>query len=150
MNAPLTSPWSDSGVTDAALTAAVNAPVGRAVDEIRTAFPDIGVVAWPDGQGGARVVLETMELGPAWVQSTSWLAFDISYVYPDADCYPHYIRPDLQRVDNRPIAEPFHLGNQFAEQPATMVSRRSNGRVPSLDTAARKAQSVINFIQEQS
>ena len=143
-------PWADRGITGANFIAAVNTPVAQSVADVRGAFPENQVHAWPDGQGGARVVIESIELGPAWVQQTSWLGFDISYVYPDADCYPHYVRPDLQRVDGQALLPPVHVGNLFAEQPAVMVSRRSNRRDLVLGTAARKALSVVSFLQEQA
>jgi hypothetical protein len=144
------SPWTDRAVDDADFIAAVNAPVVQAVAEVRAAFPENQVHAWPDGQGGARVVVESIELGPGWAQQTSWLGFDISYVYPDADCYPHYARPDLQRTDGHALVPPVHGGNLFADQPAVMVSRRSNRRDLVLGTAARKALSVVSFLQEPS
>lgn len=128
----------------------MNFPVAQAVSEVRQTFSDYAVLAWSDGQGGAQVVIQGIPLGSGWVESTTWLAFGISYAYPDADCYPHYIRPDLQRVAGLPLEVPFHPGNMFTEQPATMVSRASSRRIPGLNTAARKAQSVISFIQDQA
>lgn len=144
------STWPGQGVSDEELTAVTNAPVAQAVAEVRQAFPDNTVLAWPDGQGGAHVVIQDVALGSGWVEPTSWIGFMISYAYPDVDCYPHYVRPDMQRVAGLPVEIPFHPGNVFAGQPATMVSRASNRRIPGLDTAARKAISVINFIQGQS
>lgn len=150
MSGPDTSIWAGQGADDQALAAAVNSPVAEAVIEIRRIFSDHEVLAWADGQGGAHVVISNVPLGAGWVEETSWVGFMISYAYPDADCYPHYVRPDLNRAAGLPLEVPFHPGNVFAGQPATMVSRASTRRVPGLDTAARKASSVIKFIQEQS
>ena len=150
MSEPGTSFWAGQGVNDETLTAAVNSPVAEAVIEIRRIFSDHEVLAWPDGQGGAHVVISCVLLGPGWLEETSWVGFMISYAYPDADCYPHYVRPDLNRAAGLPLEVPFHPGNVFVGQPATMVSRASTRRIPGLDTAGRKASSVISFIQEQS
>ncbi|WP_181125545.1 MULTISPECIES: hypothetical protein [unclassified Rathayibacter] len=70
--------------------------------------------AWPDGQGGAHVVIDSIELGPGWAQESTWLAFSVSYLYPDADCYPHYVRADLAHADGRSLKVPFHFGNRTA------------------------------------
>ena len=103
--------------------------------------------AWPDGSGGAHVVIEDVHVGPVWAQERSWLAFTINYLYPDADTYPHYVRGDLARTDGAAVVVPFHTGHVFQDLPAIMVSRSSPQRVAGLATAARKALSVISFIQ---
>jgi hypothetical protein len=149
VNALIAVPWADRGVADEALASSVTAPVARAITEIRSSFPDTQVYAWPDGQGGAHVVIDSIDLGPGWAQESTWLAFSISYLYPDADCYPHYVRADLAHADGRGLEVPFHFGNAFLDHPSVMVSRRTNLREPALSTAARKALSVTAHIQEQ-
>lgn len=142
--------WSARGVDQTALASVVTAAVAVAVDGIRRAFPDAPVYAWPDGQGGAFVVIDDVELGVTWTPSRSWLGFMISYLHPETDCYPHYVRPDLLRTDGRALAAPFHGGQSFDGVYAIMVSRRSPGRDPRLDTPARKTQSVLQFVKGQS
>jgi len=138
------------GAHQTTLVAAVTPAVATAVDEIRRAFPDASVRAWPDGQGGAFVVIDDVELGPAWAPSSSWLGFMVSYLHPETDCYPHYVGAEVHRIDRQAMQAPFHSGQTFDGEPAIMVSRRSPGRDPLLDTPARKTQSVLQFIRSQS
>lgn len=143
------SPWQTRDVPEESLRADVKVAPLAALREVRDAFADHDVWAWPDGSGGVLVVIEGVCLGPAWGQETSWLGFTINYLYPDADTYPHYVRADLSRADGTSLIAPFHVGNTFQEQPAVMVSRSSPNRVSGLSTAARKALSVVSFIQSQ-
>lgn len=142
--------WSARGVDQMTLDNGVTAAVAVAVDGVRRAFSDTTVHAWPDAKGGAFVVIDTAELSPALAPSSSWLGFLISYLHPETDCYPHYVRPDLHRVDGRALQAPFHNGQTFDGLQAVMVSRRSPGRDPRLDTPARKTLSVLQFIRDQS
>ena len=135
---------------DAPLTAAVTPAVADAVAGVRHAFTDHPVHAWPDGKRGAFVVIEDLDLGPEWATAPTWLGFIVSYLHPEADCYPHHIRGDLQRADGQPLAPPFHPGRQFAGHPAVMVSRSSRRRDPRIDTPARKALSVLEFVRRPS
>ena len=125
----------------------VTPAVSDAVAKVRSAFTDHPVYAWPDGQLGAVVVIENLDLGSRWATTTSWLGFVVSYLHPEADCYPHHMRGDLQRADGQPLNPPFHPGRAFAGRPAVMVSRSSRRRDPRLDTPARKALSVLEFVQ---
>lgn len=150
MNGPDTgSPWAAREATQPVLEDAVNPAALVALDEVRSTFEQHAVRAWPDGAGGVHVVIEAVALGPAFVQDTSWLGFTVNYLYPDADTYPHYVRPDLTHADQSPLVVPFHAGQAFENQPAVMVSRRSTNRVAGLSTAARKALSVFSFLQTQ-
>jgi hypothetical protein len=150
VNATTVRAWSARSVDQAQLAAAITTAVIAAVDGVRRTFTENPVHAWPDGQGGALVVIDGIDLGPTWTPPASWLGFDISYLHPDADCYPHYLRPDLQRAAGVPLTAPFHPDHKFDGLPAVMVSRRSPGRNPQLDTPALKALSVLKFIREQA
>jgi hypothetical protein len=143
------SPWAAHDVAELSLLDTVNAAPLAALREVRSMFEEHTIRAWPDGAGGVHVVIEDIQLGPAWCQKTSWLGFTINYLYPDADTYPHYVRADLRHVDGNPLVAPFHIGHALQDQPAVMVSRSSPNRVSGLSTAARKALSVITFIQSQ-
>lgn len=149
MTTLIASPWAERDASARGMLDAVNAAPLAALQEVRSTFEEHTVRAWPDGTGGVHVVIEDIDLGPAWTQETSWLSFTINYLYPDADTYPHYVRPDLAHVDGNPLVAPFHPGNMFQDLPAVMVSRSSPNRVSGLSTAARKALSVITFIQSQ-
>lgn len=137
--------WADTPLADAVTPAVADAVAG-----VRRAFADQAVYAWPDGQRGAFVVIEDLDLGAGWASATTWLGFVISYLHPEADCYPHHLRGDLRRADGQRLAPPFHPGRQFAGHPAVMVSRSSRRRDPRLDTPARKALSVLEFVRRLS
>jgi hypothetical protein len=146
----MTTAMADETWADAPAIDTVTPAVADAVAVVRHAFTDHLVHAWPDGQRGAFVVIESLDLGPEWATATTWLGFIVSYLHPEADCYPHYIRGDLQRADGQSLTPPFHPGNQFAGHPAVMISRSSPRRDPRIDTPARKALSVLEFVRRHS
>ncbi|OZE40002.1 MULTISPECIES: hypothetical protein [unclassified Rhodococcus (in: high G+C Gram-positive bacteria)] len=149
MSAVDESPWAVRDASHDVLLGAVNSGPLAGLREVQVAFDGHAIRSWPDGAGGVYVVIESVQLGPAWAQETSWLGFTINYLYPDADTYPHYVRADLSHVDGNALVVPFHLGNTFQDRAAVMVSRSSPQRVTGLNTAARKALSVLTFIQSQ-
>jgi hypothetical protein len=132
------------------LAGAVSPAVASAVTVVRSAFAGHAVHAWPDRLNGAFVVIDHLDLGPKWITTPTWLGFLISYLHPDTDCYPHYVRADLGRADGQPLKAPFHRDREFAGIPAVMVSRASRRRNPSIDTPARKALSVLDFMRGPS
>jgi hypothetical protein len=141
--------WASRNVSPDELAAAVKEAPLAALMEVRAAFVEHELWAWPDGTGGAHVAIDGINLGEFWAHETSWFAFTINHLYPDADTYPHYVRGDLARASGEALVAPFHIGHTFHEQPAVMVSRSSPKRVSGLSTAARKALTVISFIQSQ-
>ena len=96
------------------------------------------------------MVIDDVELGPAWAPARSWLGFIVSYLHPETDCYPHYVSPEVRRIDGEALKAPFHGGQTLDGSPAVMVSRSSPGRDPLLDAPARKMQSVLQLIRSQS
>lgn len=131
------------------VAASCTTAVADAVIQVRQRFTE-PVYAWPDGSGGAFVVIDQVDLGPAWVEPVSWLGFVITHLHPLSDVYPHWVRPDLRRIDGLPLAvPPLHSGNQFDGRPAVMVSRASRRRDPGVDTPARKAGSVLAYLRGQ-
>lgn len=129
----------------------MHAPVASAVAQVQRAFHEHPVTAIDDGLGGAFVVIESMNLGPAFVPGTSWVGFQIPAMYPRADVYPHFVRPDLARADGGPLTAPLNPGNQMPgfNRPAVMVSRRSNRWDPARDTAALKLQRILTWFWDQ-
>jgi hypothetical protein len=130
------------------LTASATEEVASAVTDVRETFKDKAVHAWPDGSGGAYVVIEELDFGPIWEPRTSWLGFVISYLHPDADCYPHYIRADAGRADKSALSPPFNVGNAFAGVSAVMISRSTRRLRKDGDTPAIKAVKVLEFIRQ--
>ena len=125
----------------------------RAIDEIRSAFPGVTVEVEPDSEGGAFVRTIDFEIGAQYEPSRSWSSFRITFQYPFADIYPHFFVADLRRKDGNPLGEGFHLNNQWqhpgGNEPATMVSRRSQRRDPATETAALKLAKVLDWIRSR-
>jgi len=128
-------------------------PVAEALKEIRTSFAAHRVDLEPDGQGGAFVRVYDLSLGKAFNPASSWVGFQITFQYPFADVYPHYVRSDLSRIDGQALAPPLHINNSFALPSgaiaAVMVSRRSNHRDPLTDTAVVKLAKVLDWLRSQ-
>ena len=119
--------------------------VAEAIDEIKATFEGTTVGVDDDGEGGAYVRIEPVDPGPPYVQRETWIGFRITAQYPYADVYPHFVRPDLSRVDGNPLGEGMSPNN-YREQPAIQVSRRSNHLNPATATAALKLQKVLNWM----
>lgn len=138
----------------------MNDSVCAAVEELRQQYPRNEFHVADDVDGGAFVIIEDLPLGPPFEQATTWVGFHIVHACPYADTYPHFVRPDLRRVDGAILTIPFHSGRVFPQaeaklrQPAAlpqraalMVSRRSNKRDPSgIDTPRRKLAKVMQWM----
>lgn len=129
----------------------MNALVEQAVAGIRATFVGHQVDAEPDPDGGAYVKVHNLHLGDQYAPNVSWMAFHVTFQYPHADVYPHFCVAGLKKngVD---VVEPFHKGDwktQSVAEPATSVSRRSNRRDPTVETAAIKLMKVLQWIRSQ-
>jgi len=123
--------------------------VSEAVEQIRTNFPESVLLAREDGQGGATVRIEAMPLGSPYVQPETWVGFRVTFQYPYADVYPHFVRPDLARLDGRALGEAI-TPSTFDGQPALQLSRRSNQLNPATDTALIKLLKVMDWLRRRS
>jgi hypothetical protein len=119
--------------------------VSDAIDEVRANFADQTVVSREDGEGGAYVIVEDVSLTAGYSVDRTWVGFRITFTYPNADVYPHYVRGDLVRLDGRPM--PFGA-TSFEGRPALQVSRKSNRWDPRTDTAAIKLQKVLAWLTD--
>ena len=123
-------------------------PVADAVGAVPAHFADTPVEVTPDGAGGAFVIITSVDVGPRYTPSTTWLGFHISAAYPDADTYPHYVGGDLVRVDGQPHG-PAIQQVAWQDRPALQISRRSNHRNPAVDNAALKAERIRRWLADQ-
>lgn len=130
---------------------ALAAPVDKAIAELRQAFPDAQLSVREDGSGGVYLLLDPVDPGSAYAQRETWVGFHLAFNYPYADVYPHFVRPDLTRVDGRPAANP-GMGIQAVNWPAwdnraaLQLSRRSNRLNPRTDTATTKLVKVLDWL----
>lgn len=118
----------------------------EAIEQIRASFPNCTVDAEPNGGAGVNVTVHGLELGMPYVQPDTWIGFLITFQYPYADVYPHFMRPDLARVDAQGLKAGLGGGAQFKGQPAVQISRRSNRWNPAIDTAALKLLKVHQWL----
>ncbi len=127
--------------------APVNSAVQRAVDEVRLTFAGHQVTTASDGSGGAYVVIADLALSERFAQTTTWLGFQLSYLYPATDVYPHYVRFDLTRRDSAPLGAGYSQTIWgYNDTPAIQISRKSNRWNPKIDTAALKAVKVLAWV----
>lgn len=98
--------------------------VGQAIEALKREFGG-DITQTETGDGGAHVRIPTIKLGAPYAQDESWFAFTLTYLHPYGDIYPIFVRPDLSRLDGRPLVSPIHINNAFQGQPAVMVSRRT-------------------------
>ena len=121
--------------------------VTEAVQEIQRAFSIHPIVVDEDGDGGARVLVEDLEIGSPYRQDKSWMGFHITFPYPSSDVYPHFVRADLARVDGRPLGDGLSGGQSFLGRPSVQISRKSNRLDPRNDTALHKMVKVLEWLR---
>jgi hypothetical protein len=133
--------------------AVITPDVGTAITAIQGQVPG-HLTHWPDGIGGAHVFIDSVNLGPPFVQQVTWVAFHVPHTLPDGDIYPLWMRPDLARIDGGPIGKANATGQNFMHQnqmwltePAVLVSLRSSGRDPNIDSPARKVARVLATVR---
>lgn len=127
----------------------MTADVSAAIDELRVGFPGHEVLVAEEPQGGAHVIVNNLDLGPAFETSQSWIGFTIGFQHPLADVYPHYLRPDLAHADGRPLQPPLNTGHTMPgfNRPAVMLSRRSTRWNPARDSAHLKLLRILDFLR---
>lgn len=127
----------------------VTSEVEKAIEQLRTAYPD-GVAVREDGEGGAYVIVDPIELGSDFLQTVTWIGFRITFQYPLSDVYPHFVRGDLLRADGTAVvAEGLQPNYNFEGRAALQISRRSNRLNPRTDTALIKLEKVVSWITEK-
>jgi hypothetical protein len=121
--------------------------VEAAIRELEGAFPGSGVDVEPDAEGGAFVVVNELSFGPTYEPAASWVGFQITFQYPRADVYPHFLDGALRRRDGMALGEGFSGATTWRGRPAVQVSRRSNRLDPLTDTAATKLAKVLEWVR---
>jgi hypothetical protein len=125
----------------------MNAAVAKAISEIRAAFPDTPTEIQDDGQGGASIILEDVPIGELFTSPSTWIGFRITFQYPYADVYPHFVRGDLLRRAGAPLGTSITGGHSFLGRPSLQLSRRSNRLNPQTDTALLKLLKVTQWLK---
>jgi hypothetical protein len=120
-----------------------------AIEGLKKAFPAARIsVLSEDGQGGAFVAVEGVELGPTLLPEKTWLGAQLPSNLPYADVYPLFVGADVRKADGSALAGPF-APMVWQGRPAIQVSRRNN-RVGAGHTAVSKFVKVIAFLKGSS
>lgn len=121
--------------------------VANAIEELKKAFPSSLVTYSQDGQGGAYVFVESVNLGERFEPSITWMGGHITALYPYADIYPLFIDANMRWVDGKSFQEPISVGYAFDGRAAIQISRRNNQVQNSPQTAVAKFLKVIDFME---
>jgi hypothetical protein len=124
----------------------MNSGVFEAIEELRRAFAPSELTVVEDGQGGANVIVETVDLGGRFEPRSSWMGGHITALYPNADIYPVFIDASVQRVDGRAFEVPVTPNASFMGRPALQVSRVNNQIHLAPQTAVCKFGKIIHFL----
>jgi hypothetical protein len=120
--------------------------VSTAIEDLKHQFPGAAFTVREDGQGGARVLMEPVAIGPKYRPSDTWLGFQIPAQYPYADIYPVFLG-NVARLDGKPFVAPLTAGHNFEGRPALQVSRKNSAAQSGFQTAAAKILKVLDFLE---
>lgn len=137
---------------------AMTPDVELAITELRDAYPASTVTAVEDGQGGAFVTVDSVYIGERYEPSSTWIKFAITFQYPVADVYPHFIPREVRRLAGPPTdGTPLGTGTAYTQYAVggetinvIQLSRRSNHLNPAIDTAAMKLEKVLDWLRNLS
>jgi len=125
----------------------MKASVEEAITGLRSMFPHATVTVEEDGDGGARVRVEPVELGEKYSPARTWMGGHIPPQCPYADVYPLFMGAEVLRSDGQTCPAPVSAGHTFMGLPALQISRRTNRLDPTLQTVAHKFQKVLHWLQ---
>ena len=106
------------------------------------------------------MIVDAINIGENFAPSVAWIGFHITWPYPDADVYPHFIDPTVRYIGSAPTPNQHPEGNLPAamsrgqtmpgfEMPAIPVSRRSNHRNAETDSALQKLLRIVAFLRSR-
>ncbi len=132
----------------------VKTAVQLAIEGLDAQYGCEKVHPYPDGQGGAWVTIDEVELGPPYGQPDTTVICLLPFNLPNADVYPIFVRTDLSRADNQPLGEGFQqtavqLPGEPTPRQATQVSRRTRNGQFTDQTATLKIEKVLAWIRGQ-
>ena len=120
--------------------------VSGAIEELKRQFDTCVFTLRDDGQGGAYVIMEPVQLGSRYRPEHTWVGFHIPAQYPYADIYPVFIGGDLRRAGGGTFVAPVTPGHQFEGRSAIQVSRRSGAAQNGQQKATAKILKVLDFL----
>jgi hypothetical protein len=132
--------------------------VEAAVAELRAGLRHNNVRHLEDGEGGAYVIVDELFIGENFTPSAAWIGFHITWPYPDADIYPHFLCPQVQYAGRQQTPNQHPDGNLPVpmtrggtmpgfDLPAIQISRRSQRRNVETDSALQKLMRVLALLR---
>lgn len=133
---------------------ALKAAVETALADLKSVYGEDHVLAVPDGQGGAWIEIDHVELGVTYVQLSTFLVFLLPFNLPGADIYPMFVRDDLARRDGRQLGDGLQRTTlswpgQPSQRPVVQISRRTRGGTFAAQTAAQKTEKVLEWLRSR-
>lgn len=128
----------------------VKPEVSAGIEELRRQFPTASIVAKEDGQGGARVVMDPVEIGPKYRPNLTWIGFDIPAQYPYADIYPVFIGADVVRADGLGFEAPITQGHSFDGRAAIQVSRRNSAAQNGSQRVPSRILKILDYLEKRA
>lgn len=122
--------------------------VTRAIEDLTRQFEAVKMGVRDDGQGGAYVLMDGLQLSGRFRPSETWLGFHIPAQYPYADIYPIFIGADVTRADGIAFQSPITPGHHFEGRPALQISRRSPAAQSASQRAVTKILKVLDFLEK--
>lgn len=122
--------------------------VEAAIAQIKAEFVGHPVDIAPDSNGGSYVTVHNLAIGDQYSPSISWVKFQVSFQYPFADVYPHFIDGSVHRVDGQRWGAGLSP-TTWQNQSVIQISRRSNRLNPTVDNAATKLAKVLEWLRSQ-
>jgi hypothetical protein len=122
--------------------------VSTAIEELKRQFSTSSLTVREDGQGGAYILMEPVELGAKFRPAVTWVGFQIPAQYPYADIYPVFIGTDVQRANGVAFQAPVTPGHNFEGRAAIQVSRRSAAAQSGSQKAVAKILKVLDFLEK--
>jgi hypothetical protein len=123
--------------------------IAQAVEEIRTTFAGHTLTVDEEPQGGAYIIVDGLAIGTSFAPSTSWVGCLITFQYPRADIYPHFLDSNIKRADGSAFGQGLSGPVDWHDRKALQVSRRSNHLNPTIDTAATKLLKILAWLRTQ-
>jgi len=121
--------------------------VSTAIDELKRQFSTSAVTTREDGQGGAYVIVDPVNLGERFQPTATWVGFQIPAQYPYADIYPVFVGGDVQRANGVAFQAPVTPGHTFEGRGALQISRRSAAAQSGSQKAVAKILKVLDFLE---
>jgi hypothetical protein len=121
--------------------------VSAAVEQLKQQFTESTFEVREDGQGGAHVVIETVNIGPKFRPESTWIGFHITAQYPYADIYPVFMGGNVVRADGKPFVVPVTPNQNFQGRPAIQISRRNTSAQSGQQKAGAKILKILHFLE---